>query len=82
MTDFQGTILTKMSEMSAAPDPFSQNVLYLYPETDGMMIGAKKLALGVTTKVIEFMYSIFKALTEVLYTHTHTHTINQGFLAD
>jgi len=39
-----------------------------------MMIGAKKLALGVMTKVIEFMYSIFKAVTGVLYTHTHTHT--------
>jgi len=49
-----------------------------------MIVGAKKLALGVLTKVIEFMYSIFKAVTGVLltHTHTHTHTVNQGFLAD
>jgi len=53
----------------------------LYPETDGMMIGAKKLALGVLTKVIEFMYSIFNTIVGVLFTHTHTHTVNQGFQA-
>ncbi|NPA35203.1 MAG: hypothetical protein GXO48_09780 [Chlorobi bacterium] len=70
--------------MSATPDPFFQNVLSLYSETGRMIVGAKKLALGVLTKVIEFMYSIFKAVTGVLltHTHTHTHTVNQGFLAD
>ncbi len=39
-----------------------------------MILGAKKLALGVMAKLIEFVYSIFYAITGVLFTHTHTHT--------
>jgi len=62
-------------------DQFSQNILYLYLETGRMIIGAKKLALGVMTKMMEFIYNMFKAVTEVLLTHTHTHTVNQGFQA-
>ncbi len=79
MADYQCTILAKISEMSAAPDPFSQNVLSLYSETGRMIVGVKKLALGVMTKVIEFMYSIFNTIVRVLFTHTHT--VNQGFRA-
>ena len=36
-----------------------------------MTVGAKMSALRVMTKVVGLVYDIFKAITEVLFTHTH-----------